>query len=102
MNLKIPGSLSWAAFLEMGARHENSPNPKAPSVMMGLFFFVRFTTLIIVSPLLCRKSGFQLQQKGERGIISVRKKQKEEREELLPSLFIVPEWLIQLDCLYPM
>ena len=30
MNLKIPGSLSWAAFLEMGARHENSPNPKKP------------------------------------------------------------------------
>ena len=38
MNLITPGSLSWAAFLEMGARHENSPNPKAPSVMMGLFF----------------------------------------------------------------
>lgn len=30
MNLKIPGSLSWAAFLEMGARHENSPNVNKP------------------------------------------------------------------------
>ena len=65
MNLLTPGSLSWAAFLEMGARHENSPNPKAPSVMMGLFFFVRFTTTIIVCLLLCRKSGFQSQQTNE-------------------------------------
>ena len=22
-----PGSICWAAFLDMGARHENSPNP---------------------------------------------------------------------------
>ena len=30
MNILTPGSLSWAAFLEMGARHENSPNIKKP------------------------------------------------------------------------
>ena len=26
MNSQKLGSLCWAAFLEMGARHENSPN----------------------------------------------------------------------------
>ena len=26
MNQQNPGSICWAAFLEMGARHENSPN----------------------------------------------------------------------------
>ena len=25
MNQLIPGSICWAAFLKMGARHENSP-----------------------------------------------------------------------------
>ena len=25
MNQLTPGSICWAAFLEMGARHENSP-----------------------------------------------------------------------------
>ena len=41
MNLKTPGSLSWVAYLEMGARLENSPpSPKkALSELMGLFIF---------------------------------------------------------------
>ena len=39
MNLKIPGSLSWAAFLEMGARLENSPNPKSPVSFDRAFIF---------------------------------------------------------------
>jgi hypothetical protein len=35
-------------------------NPQNPSVSG-----ITFTTLIIVSPLLCRKSGFQSQQTNE-------------------------------------
>ena len=37
MNLITPGSLSWAAFLEMGARLENSPNPSKPRQYDGAF-----------------------------------------------------------------
>ena len=37
MNLITPGSLSWAAFLEMGARLENSPNPSKPRQNDGAF-----------------------------------------------------------------
>ncbi len=42
MNIfKTPGSLSWAAFLKMGARHENSPN--------NVFTFKASKSLIIYS-----------------------------------------------------
>ena len=46
MNLKTPGSLSWVAYLEMGARLENSPpQKKALSELMGLFIFGNYMEL---------------------------------------------------------
>ena len=40
MNLITPGSLSWVAYLEMGARLENSPPPKKSPVRTdGAFHF---------------------------------------------------------------